>query len=214
MKSCRIMPNITRARMSSPCQYCHQEFKSKTHTCPVMKQLGLALGDRKHRGLHPDTPHPSPSISTRASSQFKRTLCSSEFATAAGLHQHMRMQRKHTAVQPTFQPARDQVSDRLQFAHCDTTFLTLKALKHPIDGNHCEAFAQDQAEIPCLWHRPVILAGLSGGTFDHLLGYKNLVRRLGLRCGLCGYFARSSTSLLRHLGGESWGSVERTHQIC
>ena len=100
-----------------------------------------------------------------------------------------------TTVQRTFQPLRDQV----KCSHCDTTFLTLNALKLHIDGNQCETFIQDNAEVPFLWHHPVILAGLSGGTFDHLVGYKSLVQRLGLRCG---HFSQSSTSLLRHLGSE------------
>ena len=40
-----VLPNVTRARMPSPCELCGQEFKSRTHTCPVKKQLGLALAD-------------------------------------------------------------------------------------------------------------------------------------------------------------------------
>lgn len=35
---------------------CGQEFKSRTHTCPVKKQLGLALADRRHRADCPDSP--------------------------------------------------------------------------------------------------------------------------------------------------------------
>ena len=45
-----VLPNVTRARMPSPCELCGQEFKSRTHTCPVKKQLGLALADRRHSG--------------------------------------------------------------------------------------------------------------------------------------------------------------------
>ena len=57
-----VLPNTTRARVTSPCSYCKAEFQSKTHTCPVLKQVALALGDRRRRALHPDTPEPSPMV--------------------------------------------------------------------------------------------------------------------------------------------------------
>ena len=198
----QVLPNITRARVQSPCEFCKKEFKSKTHTCAVMKRLGLALGDRKFRQAHPEAPEPILPGPHMTQAQFTCTTCGSEFATAAGLHQHLSLQHPHTTVQHTFQPLRDQVPGELKCSHCDTSFLTLKALKMHIDGNQCETFIQDHAEVPFLWHHPVILAGLSGGTFDHLVGYKSLVRRLGLRCGICGHLSQSSTSLLRHLGSE------------
>ena len=51
---------------------------------------------------------------------------------------------------------------------------------------------------------------LSGGTFDHLTGYKSLLRRLGHICGLCGHQSTSSTTLLRHIStthGRQWDSI-------
>ena len=198
----QVLPNITRARVQSPCDYCKKEFKSKTHTCAVMKQLGLALGDRKYRQSNPDAPEPNLTGTHLTQAKFSCPVCGSEFATAAGLHQHLSLQHPHTTVQQTFQPLRDQVPGELKCAHCDASFLTLKALKLHIEGNQCETYIQDHAEVPFLWHHPVILAGLSGGTFDHLVGYKSLVRRLGLRCGICGHLSQSSTSFLRHLGSE------------
>lgn len=192
---------MSRARVSSPCEHCKKDFKSKTHTCAVMKQLGLALGDRKYRHDHPQAPDPATLDDHRTQAQYQRTTCGCQFATAAGLHQHLSLQHPHTTVQQTFQPLHDQVPGELRCSHCDTSFQTLNALKPHIAGNQCDTFIQDTAEVPFLWHHPVILAGLSGGTFDHLMGYKSLVRRLGLRCGICGHLSQRSTSLLlRHLG--------------
>ena len=208
----KVMPNVTRARVQSPCEYCKKDFKSKTHTCAVMKQLGLALGDRRFRHEHPEAPDPPTMADHRSQAQYQCTSCDCQFATAAGLHQHLSMQHPHTTVQTTFQPLRDQVPGELKCSHCDRSFSTLKALKLHIIGNQCDTFIQDTAEVPYLWHHPVILAGLSGGTFDHLMGYKSLVRRLGLRCGICGHLSQSSTSLLRHLGtehGDRWAELTK-----
>ena len=107
-----------------------------------MKQLGLALRDRKHRDQHPEDPEPSPTAAPLTQAQFHCSICSSQFATAAGLHQHQSMQHRHTTAQLTFQPLRDQVPGQLQCAHCGQPFLTLKALKEHIDGNHCSRTPQ------------------------------------------------------------------------
>lgn len=78
-----------------------------------------------------------------------------------------------------------------------THFLSFAALRHHIDGGHCHEPPPD--DPPLLWHRPVILSGLHGGTFDHLMACKSLARRLGYDCGLCGHQSGSSASLLKHL---------------
>ena len=101
------LPNTTRARVQSPCEFCKKDFESKTHTCAVMKQLGLALGDRQYRQALPeasDTPLPD---EHRTQAQYQCAACACQFATAAGLHQHLSLQRPHTTVQNTFQPLRD-----------------------------------------------------------------------------------------------------------
>ena len=61
-----------------------------------MKQLGLALGDRKYRHDHPEAPEPSLTGTHLTQAQFTCTTCGCEFATAAGLHQHLSLQHPHT----------------------------------------------------------------------------------------------------------------------
>ena len=70
-----VLPNVTRARMPSPCELCGQEFKSRTHTCPVKKQLGLALADRRHRAECPESPPPVPQPAQRMDAQFTCATC-------------------------------------------------------------------------------------------------------------------------------------------
>ena len=65
-----VLPNVVRARTSSPCELCEQEFRSRTHTCPVKKQLGLALAYRKHREKFPTSPPPVPQPPQRMEAQF------------------------------------------------------------------------------------------------------------------------------------------------
>ena len=113
-----------------------------------------------------------------------------------GLHQHQSLEHPHTTAARTFQANRDQVPGRNQCAHCDNEFLCLAALKHHIDGGHCHAQPDDPRLV---WHHPVIVTGLYGGTFDRLTGYKSLLKRLGHICGLCGHQPTSSTTLLRHI---------------
>ena len=109
----------------------------------------------------------------------------------AGLHQHQSLEHPHTTTVRTFLANRDQVPGRSQCAHCDTEFLCLAALKHHIDGGHCQAPLP--GDPPLLWHHPVIVTGLHGGTFDHWTGYKSLLRRLGHICG-------QTSSALRNVG--------------
>ena len=88
-------------------------------------------------------------------------------------------------------------------------FLSLAALRHHIDGGHCPVPPSD--DPPLLWHHPLIISGLHGGTFDHLMAYKSLVRRLGYICGLCGHQSGSSASLLKHLGSQrNWSWQQAT----
>ena len=132
-----VLPNVTRARMPSPCELCGQEFKSRTHSCPVKKQLGLALADRRHHADCPDSPPPAPQPPQRMKAQFSCASCPQKFVTMAGLHQHQSLEHPHTTTARTFQANRDQVPGRNQCAHCDHEILCLAALKHHIDGGHC-----------------------------------------------------------------------------
>ena len=120
--------------------------------------------------------------------------------TAAGLQQHQAMDHTHSTTTRTFVAGRDQVPGHIQCAHCQSKFLSLAALRHHIDGGHCSVPPAD--DPPLLWHHPLIISGLHGGTFDHLMAYKSLIRRLGYICGLCGHQSGSSVSLLKHLGNQ------------
>ena len=178
-----VLPNVVRARTSSPCELCGQEFRSKTHTCPVKKQLGLALAYRKHREQYPACPPPVLQPPQRMDAQFACAQCPRKFVTAAGLSQHL--EHPHSTLTRTFMAARDQVPSLTQCAHCNASFLWLAALRHHIDGGQCPEPLPDAP--PLLWHHPLVISGLHGGTFDHLMAYKSLIRRLGYICGLCGH---------------------------
>ena len=200
-----VLPNVVRARATSPCELCEQAFRSRTHTCPVKKQLGLALAYRKHREQFPASLPPVPQPPQRMEAQFSCGLCPRKFVTAAGLHQHQVMDHTHSTTTRTFVAGRDQVPGQTQCAHCQSKFLSLAALRHHIDGGHCSTPPDE--DPPLLWHHPLIISGLHGGTFDHLMAYKSLIRRLGYICGLCGHQSGSSVSLLKHLGNhhnEHW----------
>ena len=127
-------------------------------------------------------------------------LCPRKFVTAAGLQQHQAMDHTHSTTTRTFVAGRDQVPGQTQCAHCQSKFLSLAALRHHIDGGHCSVPPAD--DPPLLWHHPLVISGLHGGTFDHLMAYKSLIRRLGYICGLCGHQSGSSVSLLKHLGNQ------------
>ena len=202
-----VLPNVVRARTTSPCELCEQEFRSKTHTCPAKKQPGLALAYRKHREQYPSSPSPIPQPPQRMDAQFKCGQCPRKFVTAAGLQQHQAIDHMHSTTTKTFVAGRDQAPGKTQFAHCQSQFLSLAALRHHVDGGHCPEPLPD--DPPLLWHHPLIISGLHGGTFDHLMAYKSLVRRLGYICGLCGHQSRSSASLLKHLGGHHLSRMAR-----
>ena len=125
-----VLPNVTRARMPSPCALCGQEFKSRTHTCPVKKQLGLALADRRHRAECPESPPPVPQPVQRVDASC--ASCPRKFVTMARLHQHQALEHPHTTTARTFLADRDQVPGRNQCSHCDQEVLCLEALKHHI----------------------------------------------------------------------------------
>ena len=192
-----VLPNVVRARTNSPCELCGQEFRSKTHTCPVKKQLGLALAYRKHREQYPACPPPVLQPPQRMDAQFACAQCPRKFVTAAGLNQHQAMEHQHSTTTRTFMAARDQVPGLTQCAHCSASFLCLAALRHHIDGGQCPEPLPDAP--PLLWHHPLVISGLHGGTYDHLMAYKSLIRRLGYIWGLCGHQSSSSSSLLKHL---------------
>ena len=124
-----VLPNVTRARMPSPCELCGQEFKSRTHTCPVKKQLGLALADRRHRADCPDSPPPVPQPVQRMDAQFSCASCPRKFVTMAGLHQHQALERPHTTTARTFMADRDQIPGRNQCSHCDQVTRSFSALQ-------------------------------------------------------------------------------------
>ena len=101
-----VLPNVIRARTTSPCELCGQDFRSKTHTCPVKKQLGLSLAYRKHREQFPACPPPVPQPPQRMDAQFACAQCPRKFVTAAGLHQHQSMEHAHSTLTRTFLASR------------------------------------------------------------------------------------------------------------
>ena len=186
-----VLPHVVRARTlwtGIPLQDTHLPGEEAAWAC-----LGLQETQGAISGL------PSASSSTSSTDGCAICLCSMPTEIRDGSRPSSASSHGTSTLHPYSDLHGGKGSGAWSYTVCSLPcfILCLAALRHHIDGGQCPEPLPDAP--PLLWHHPLVISGLHGGTFDHLMAYKSLIRRLGYICGLCGHQSSSSSSLLKHL---------------
>ena len=201
---------VTRARTDSPCVFCLAEFRSKTHTCPVKKQLALALADREFRAQHQNSAACDPSPNQCVAVEFECPDCRRTFGSEASWRTH----QKQSCREPNkivFFPARDQKPGHIACNHCSASHGSLTALKRHIELEWCKAFDPNRARALLVYEHPLIQECLCAGDFGALAQDQSLLHALSTKCGFCGHEVQVSSGLTRHLGWHHFDNCTIAH---